>query len=74
MAWVKTDKDTTINLDNIVSIQIFTISGKCNIVFADVKGGYYSSQRMSKEECRKVYDLVIFKLFTSELIDINKLI
>ena len=74
MAWVKTDKDTTINLDNIVSIQIFTISGKCNIVSADVKGGYYSSQYMSKEECRKVYDLVISKLSTNELIDINKLI
>lgn len=73
MAWVKTDRDTTINLDNIISIQIFTISGKCNIVFADVKGAYYSSQYMPKEECRKVYDLVISKLFTNELIDINKL-
>ena len=74
MAGVKTDKYTTINLDNIVSIQIFTLSGKRNIVFADVKGGYYSSQHMSEEECRKVYDLVISKLFTNELIDINKLI
>lgn len=74
MAWVKTDKDTTINLDNIVSIQIFTISGECNIVFTDVKSGYYSSQKMSKEECRKVYDLILSKLFTNELIDINKLI
>lgn len=73
MAWAKTNRDTTINLDNIVSIQIFTISGKCNIVFTDVKGAYYSSQYMPKEECRKVYDLVISKLFTNELIDINKL-
>ena len=61
MAWVKTDKDTTINLDNIISIQIFTVSGKYNIVFTDVKSGYYSSQKMSKEECRKVYDLILSK-------------
>ena len=73
MAWVKTDKDTTINLDNIVSIQIFTVSGNCNIVFTDVKSGYYSSKYMSEEECRKVYDLILSKLFTNELIDINKL-
>ena len=73
MAWVKTDKDTTINLDNIISIQIFTVSGKYNIVFTDIKSGYYSSQKMSKEECRKVYDLILSKLFTNELIDINKL-
>ena len=73
MAWVKTDKDTTINLDNIISIQIFTVSETCNIVFTDVKGTHYSSKYMSKEECRKVYDLILSKLFTNELIDINKL-
>jgi hypothetical protein len=42
-----------------------------SIVFSDIKGITYSSQYIPKEECRKVYELVLSKLFTNELIDIS---
>lgn len=71
MAWIRINEDTTLNLDNISSIEIFNTHKGSNIVFSDIKGITYSSQYIPKEECRKVYELVLSKLFTNELIDIS---
>lgn len=71
MAWIRINEDTTLNLDNISSIEIFNTHKGSSIVFSDIKGITYSSQYIPKEGCRKVYELVLSKLFTNELIDIS---
>jgi hypothetical protein len=71
MAWIRINEGTTLNLDNISSIEMLNTQEGSSIVFLDIRGRTYSSQYTSKEECRKVYELVLSKLFTNELIDIS---
>lgn len=71
MAWIRINENTTLNLDNISSIEMLNTQKVSNIIFSDIKGITYSSQYIPKEECRKVYELVLSKLFTNQLIDIS---
>lgn len=63
MAWIRINEGTTLNLDNISSIEMLNTQKGSSIVFLDIRGRTYSSQYTSKEECRKIYESILSKLF-----------
>lgn len=70
MAWVKLNKNTIVNLDNVCNISIINAenSGCIKIYFT---AGKQMSNFMPKEICFDKLELIQSKLFTNELIDIS---